>query len=167
MNAQSTSEASKGVNRFAGVAAHIPPAQFFRYLLIGGWNTLFGYGCFALFTALLEPRIRYGYVIASAIANLIAITVSYLGYKWFVFRTKGNYLKEWLRCVTVYTGSMLVSIALLPVVVFSLRRTTSITASAPYVAGALIMALSVIYTFLAHKKFSFRQNAEVSSLHDH
>lgn len=166
MTTESTSDVSKGVSRLAGVASHIPPAQFFRYLLIGGWNTLFGYGCFALFTALLEPRMKYGYVVASAIANLIAITVSYLGYKWFVFKTKGNYLKEWLRCVTVYTGSMLVSIALLPVVVLILRRTTSLTASAPYVAGALIMGLSVIYTFLAHKNFSFRQAAEAPTAND-
>ena len=28
---------------------HIPPGQFGRYLLVGAWNTLFGYGSFAFF----------------------------------------------------------------------------------------------------------------------
>jgi putative flippase GtrA len=144
-------------NRLIGLTSHIPPGQFFRYLLVGGWNTLFGYGCFALLTALLDPRIKYGYVVASIIANLIAPTVAFLGYKWFVFKTKGNYLREWFRCLTVYGGSMLISIILLPMIVFGLRKMTALTNAAPYVAGALIMGASVVYSFLGHKHYSFRQ----------
>jgi putative flippase GtrA len=147
------------LNRLAELTSHIPPGQFLRYLLVGGWNTLFGYGCFAVLTALLDKRIRYGYVFASILANLIAITVSYFGYKCFVFRTKGNYLREWTRCLTVYGGSMAVSVIMLPVFVFILRKATPINAAAPYAAGALIMALSIVYTFLAHKNYSFRQPA--------
>ena len=41
-----------------------------------------------------------------SLANLIAITVAFLGYKWFVFRTRGNYLVEWIRCFGVYGSSM-------------------------------------------------------------
>jgi hypothetical protein len=31
----------------AKLTRHIPPGQFGRYLLVGAWNTLFGYGSFA------------------------------------------------------------------------------------------------------------------------
>lgn len=140
----------------SGLTAHIPPGQFLRYIVVGGWNTLFGYGCFALFTALLDPLIPHGYIVAIVLANLVAISVSFLGYKWFVFKTKGNYLREWLRCIAVYSGGMLLTTALLPVVVFLLRRGTKLDHAAPYVAGAILMVINLLYNFLGHKNFSFR-----------
>jgi len=141
---------------FRGLTSHVPPRQFFRYLLVGGLNTLFGYTCFAFFTSLLQPRMTYGYVVASLISNPLAITVSFLGYKWFVFKTRGNYLREWGRCVLVYIGSMLISILMLPLVVHGLRRFTPWDKAAPYIGGALIMGCSVVYSFFGHKHYSFR-----------
>ncbi len=141
------------------VARHIPPGQFSRYLLVGVWNTAFGYGTFALFTMLLQRVTPHGYIAASVLSSLVNITVAYFGYKWFVFKTKGNYLREWARCVTVYSGAIVITAALLPVVVLALRRTTPLTASAPYVAGALLIGITTIYSFIGHKKFSFRPPA--------
>jgi putative flippase GtrA len=95
------------VNRWvASLTRHIPPGQFGRYLLVGAWNTLFGYGSYALLTAILTPVIPHGYIVASVISSLLNISVSFLGYKWFVFKTKGNYLREWIRCVGVYSGAL-------------------------------------------------------------
>src|ERR1700682_5917877 len=93
-----------------------------RYLAVGACNTIFGYGCFALFTLLLTPLLSYGYVVASLFANLFSITFAFFGYKWFVFKTKGNYLKEWIRCVGVYVGSMILSAPALPFVSGCIRR---------------------------------------------
>src|ERR1035437_8903670 len=81
----------------AGLTRHIPPGQFGRYLLVGTWNTLFGYGTFALFTAVLNPFVPHSYILASLLSSLLNITVAYLGYKWFVFKTRGHYLREWMR----------------------------------------------------------------------
>src|ERR1035437_824840 len=94
---------------------HVPPGQFVRYLVTGVWNTLFGYGTFALFTLLLTPLGRQSYILAVIPSTMINITVSFLGYKWFVFKTKGNYLREWCRCVGVYSSSMALSMVLLPI----------------------------------------------------
>jgi putative flippase GtrA len=81
-----------------GIAKHIPPAQLLRYLLVGGWNTVFGYSCFFLINRWLTHKMpAYSYIAASLSSNLISITVAFLGYKWFVFQTEGNYLREWLR----------------------------------------------------------------------
>ena len=97
------------------LTAHIPPAQFSRYLLVGLWNTAFGYGTYAGLTALLTPRMAHAYIVASLIGNLLAITSAFIAYKWFVFKTKGNYLREWLRCVAVYGGAALLGTLLLPI----------------------------------------------------
>ncbi len=140
----------------ARLTGHIPPGQFARYLVVGVWNTLFGYSTYALFTALLTPRLRFAYIYASVFSNLIAITVAYFGYKFFVFKTHGNTLVEWFRCILVYGSGMLPGLVLLPLLVEGLHRAFHLARSAPYIAGALVTGLTVIYSFFGHKHFSFR-----------
>jgi putative flippase GtrA len=132
-----------------------------RYLAVGACNTLFGYGCFALFTFVLTPLVAYGYVAASLLANLFAITFSFFGYKWFVFKTKGNYLKEWIRCVGVYAGSMVLSAAALPFVVAFVRRQFGYERGAPYIAGAIVLVFSVVFSFFGHRHISFAKSNQV------
>jgi putative flippase GtrA len=141
---------------FRRLTSHIPNEQFGRYLLIGLWNTLFGYGCYAALTAALAPVVPHSYIPASIIASPLNITVAYLGYKWFVFKTHGNYLREWMRCIMVYGSAMALGVVLLPLVVFLVRLATGLDRPAPYIAGALMMGFNVIYSFLGHKNFSFR-----------
>ena len=138
---------------------HIPPGQFGRYLVVGVWNTLFGYGSFAFFTAILSPKIPNSYIAACVISSVLNISVSYLGYKFFVFKTKGNYLREWIRCVGVYSGGILFGVLSLPVLVVLIRRNTRFISEAPYIAGAILTAFTVVYSFFGHKKFSFRSPA--------
>src|ERR1700682_823071 len=140
----------------SAILSHIPPGQFGRYLLVGAWNTLFGYGAFAAFTALLDPHMKHSYILASALSSPLSITQAFLLYKWFVFKTKGNYLREWLRCLAVYGSSILLNLILLPLVVLAIRHTTRYDRQAPYIAGALLAGFTVIYSFVGHKKFSFR-----------
>jgi putative flippase GtrA len=131
------------------------PETVVRYLAVGAFNTVFGYGCFALFTMLLTPLIAYGYVLAILFANLFAITFSFLGYKWFVFKTHGNYLKEWIRCVGVYTGNMVLSVTALPLLVPVVGRQTGNAKTAPYLAGAIVLAFSIVLSFFGHRHISF------------
>jgi putative flippase GtrA len=126
-----------------------------RYLAVGACNTIFGYGCFALFTLLLSPLLSYGYVVASLLANLISITFAFFGYKWFVFKTKGNYLREWIRCLGVYAGSMVLSAAALPLVVGIIRRQPGHDRSAPYIAGAIVLVFAIVFSFFGHRHISF------------
>lgn len=108
-----------------------------------------------MFTLLLMPLLSYGYVVASLLANLFSITFAFLGYKWFVFKTHGNYLKEWIRCVGVYATSMILSVAALPVVVALIRRQPGHERSAPYIAGAILLVFSVVFSFFGHRHISF------------
>jgi putative flippase GtrA len=136
----------------------IPSPQFLRYLLIGAWNTAFGYTCFFLMNRWLATVMpAYSYIAANLLANLIAITVAFLGYKWFVFRTKGNYLREWLRTLMVYSASVIFSTLALAPLVGLIRHTTRYQTQAPYIAGALVAIFTVLSSFFGHRHFSFRK----------
>ena len=133
-------------------------SQVLRYLAVGLCNTLVGYGCFALFTMALTPLVAYGYVLASLLANLVSITFAFLGYKRFVFKTEGNYWKEWSRCVAVYSVSMVLSAGALPFVVALVRHQGASIRNSPYVAGAIVLVFSIIFSFFGHRRISFAQN---------
>jgi putative flippase GtrA len=137
---------------------HVPPGQLGRYLVVGIWNTAFGYGTYAAFTALLYRYGKDSYLAAMVLSSLINITVAFLGYKWFVFKTKGNYLREWFRCLSVYGGSMLISFVTLPSLVFALRKWFGYERGAPYLAGAILTGATVVISFFGHKHISFRQS---------
>lgn len=146
--------------RLNAIMAHyLPPGQFGRYLLVGAGNTLFGYGSYALFTAILTPVMAHGYIVAAVMSSLLNITVSFLGYKLFVFKTRGHYLREWVRCVGVYSGGIFIGVITLPILVALIRHNTRFFVEAPYIAGALLTTLTALYGFLGHKHFSFRSPA--------
>ena len=131
--------------------------QFARYILVGGFNTVFGYGVFALINWLSRGMGSYNYMFAALVSSLISITVAFLGYKWFVFRTRGNYLLEWIRCVGVYSASMAFGLVSLPILVTILRHHLQKPEQASYIAGAILTVLTPLFSFVGHKKISFRQ----------
>ena len=145
-------------SRLEPLTKHVPPGQFGRYLLTGAGNTLLGYATFALFTALFAPMGRQSYILALIPSAFINITVSFLGYKWFVFKTKGNYLREWCKCVAVYSSSLALSMVLLPIFVFIIRHRFGYESQAPYIAGAVMGIMTVFISFFGHKHISFRQS---------
>jgi putative flippase GtrA len=167
-----------------------PGGQFFRYLCVGIFNTLFGYTTFVIALTLLNRAVpvRYLYLTAPA-ASIITtpfnITVAYFGYKFFVFRTKGNYLPEWLKCFAVYGTGMIPGLLVLSALTRLLQSLihshaatlhTSLyavethlsgkplafvhhiavgSAMAGYIAGALVTGFSTIFSFVGHKKVTF------------
>jgi putative flippase GtrA len=137
---------------------HIPSGELMRFLGVGLWNTAFGYATFAAFTYLLDTRYpKYGYIAAGALSSVLNISVAFLGYKWFVFKTKGNYLREWTRCLAVYGSSIILGLILLPMLVFAIRDLTGMDEGAPYVAGAIIVCLNALYNFVGNKVFTFKR----------
>ena len=128
-----------------------------RYVLVGGFNTAFGFSVFALLNWLFRGLGSFAYMYAWALANILAISAAFLAYKWFVFRTRGNYLIEWLRCFSVYGSGMLFGAVALPITVTILRRMMHRPELAPYLAGALLTVVTIILSFLGHRHFSFRK----------
>ncbi len=134
--------------------------QIARYILVGAFNTGFGYGLFVALNYLFRRLGVYGSEIASLLSNVIAITVAFLGYKWFVFRTHGNYLREWLRCISVYGTSMIFSLLMLPPLTLLLRRWSGSTQTASNLAAAILTFVTVVASYFGHKHFSFRRSGD-------
>ncbi len=145
--------------RLARLVRKFPKRQFVRYVSVGVWNTVFGYCTFAaslfLFSHLLPQRFLYlAVVVASLVCTPLNITVAYFGYKFFVFRTKGNYLMEWVRCFAVYGLGMLPGLLILSALT-RLLQTVLHTHRAPLVgmlhqAQGAVTGHSVLVSILGH-----------------
>lgn len=125
--------------------------QFVRYLLVGAWNTGFGYGIFCLLTALLMARLPFPYNQWAIIllSNLICVSIAYLLHKYLVFQTRGNILVEYLRFWTVYLPTILANLLALPLITKYLHWNI-------YLTQGLFMLLVIVASFLGHRYFSFR-----------
>jgi putative flippase GtrA len=144
----------------SALAQLFPSREVLRYLVVGSGNTIFGYACFAACVALYSRLLPARYLpftvdVALVTATPIGITESFLAYKFLVFRTSGNYFREWLRCFVVYGAATIPGLFILPVLVKLLQYSAYLHNLAPYLAGALVMGATAICTYLAHKNFSF------------
>ena len=143
--------------RLHGLRAHPilgrPVRLYFRrreqllYLAVGGWNTVFGYGVWALLQHLLGDHLHYLVVIV--LSWPFAVLNAYLGYRHIVFRSRGPVLRELPRFSLVYLATLVVNLALLPV---ALR----ILPFSIYVIQALFAVAVVVSSYLAQKYYSFR-----------
>jgi len=119
----------------------------FRYLLAGAWNTAFGYLCGVSMYYLFGDWM--GVLIVAILSNILAISMSFLTHKVFVFKTKGNWIREYLRAYLVYGLSAIVGILLLMIFVELLDIKF-------WLAQALVILLTVIISYIGHKKFTFK-----------
>lgn len=121
--------------------------QKIRYLIIGGWNTVFGYGVFAGLYFWLSNSVHYLFILS--LSYIISITNAYVGYKIFVFRTKGNIFKEYFRFYIVYGVSFLFNLATLPFLIEILHFNM-------YAAQAVVTIVTILGSYVLHKNFSFK-----------
>ena len=146
---------------FAALRRTFARGEVIRFLLVGGFNTLFSLVLYNAFVTAVRHFLRNEYIVADVaqcISMPISITVAFLGYKWFVFRTQGNYLKEWLRCFAVYGVGFPISI--LVVLPAATGGFLSFPLTRPYAANLAGIVNSVViacYSYFAHKKFSFKR----------
>jgi len=116
------------------------------YLLVGGWNTVFGMGVYAALYYGLGTRVHY--LVLLIPSNILAITNAYVCYKLFVFKTRGHVLREYFRCYVVYGGMMVLGAALLFALVKGLKLS-------PVVANCVCIAATTVVSYLAHRTYSF------------
>lgn len=120
--------------------------QVFRFLVAGGWNTVFSYlvfsGLYYFFSATCH------YMVILTIATGLGVTNAYICHKFFVFRTEGNYLREYLRFYAVYSVQIIINYIALPILI-------KLGMSA-YLAQGLIIGVTTIGTYFGHKHISFR-----------
>ena len=117
------------------------------YLVVGGWNTLFGYLIWALFQYLLHDYIYYLFILV--IAWVPAVLNAYICYRYFVFRSRGSVWRELPRFSLVYMVTLCISLVGLPILLRVLPFSI-------YVTQALFTAVMVVLSYLSHKYFSFK-----------
>jgi putative flippase GtrA len=122
--------------------------QFVRYLAVGAFNTAFGYGLFAALFAGLHGCVPEAHMIVFIISNVIAVAVAFLGYRYLVFRSRGPFVSELLRCYLVYSTSFFLGAALLYILVD--RAGLNV-----YFAQAIITLITIVASFLGHRHFTF------------
>ena len=83
------------------------------YLVVGGWNTVFGYAVWAVMQFLLGGFLHY--LVVVVLSWPIAVLNAYLGYRYIVFRSHGSVLRELPRFSAVYFLTLVVNLALLPI----------------------------------------------------
>jgi putative flippase GtrA len=147
---------------FAAIRRALPSGEVIRFLMVGGFNTVFSLvlysACVILFSHLLPHRGKPLIAdIAFVLSTPVSITVAFLCYKHFVFRTRGNYLREWLRCFAVYSVSFPMGLAILPAATQLFQRFALTHPYSPFLAGIVNSLTIACYSYFAHKKFSFKR----------
>lgn len=118
-----------------------------RYLLAGGWNTFFGYIVGLALYYGLEGRIHV--VMVGVIANIMAISMAFVTYKLFVFRTKGNWIGEYFRAYLVYGATGIMSVGLLWILVDGIGL--------PFWVGqGVAIVLTMVVSYVFHARFTFK-----------
>ena len=126
-------------------------SQKIRYLVIGGYNIVFGYGCFALLWWLFGQQLHY--IVLLTISHILSVINAYLGYRLFVFQTKGKWLKEFFKFNVVYLGTFTINLVALPVLIEEFKLHALI-------AQALIIVITVLASYVMHNKITFKKQLD-------
>lgn len=118
--------------------------QKIRFLLVGGFNTVLAYSLFALLFAVAGLP----YLWALVLQNIITINISIFTMRYYVFESRGNFLKEYCKSWGVYLWMFLFN---------SIALTFLVEVCHIYElwAQAIYLTVATIMTYLLHKYFSF------------
>ncbi|MDR2008019.1 MAG: GtrA family protein [Alphaproteobacteria bacterium] len=125
--------------------------QFIRFILVGGYNTVFGYAVFALFYYLWGDYLHYAMVLL--LSYIIGILNNFVLFKIFVFRTAGNWLKEAINTYISYAF-------LYPINYLLLFITINFYGLSAYVGQAIAAIIMPIITYFVLKLFAFKKRDE-------
>jgi putative flippase GtrA len=117
------------------------------FLLVGGFNTIFGYAVFAANYSLFGKYI--GSVGALISSHLVSASIAYLLFRKFVFVDSERGTKSYFRFHSVYIVPLLSNIFALPALIALFNLSA-------YLAQALFSAGWIIVSYVTHKRFTFK-----------
>ena len=118
-----------------------------RFLIIGALNAAISYVIFAAALFLIGEAY---YQVCVALQWGISSIFSYLNQKFFVFCTKGNYVKEYLKCCTTWLVSYLVNVIILELLMKLVFKNA-------YVVQFISIFLVSVITYVLFKYFAFKK----------
>ena len=124
--------------------------KIIRFIIIGGWNTVILYVIFAILLSILgQPA----YQVCVILQWILASFPLFLNQKIFVFGTKGNYVKEYLRCCVTWGISYFLNAIILEIFVRYLIKNV-------FIAQLLSIFTVSIVTYLLFKFFAFKNETD-------
>lgn len=125
--------------------------QRLRFLVVGGYNTVFGVACFPVLYVLFGRTSHY--LALSTVAHFIAVTNAFIAHRVVAFRAEGAWLPQWVRFCVGHLGTLGLGLLGLALLVGRLRLT-------PLQAQPILLAVSVILSYFWHSRVSFRDRAK-------
>lgn len=117
-----------------------------RFLVIGAINAGISYVIFAVAVYLIGEQY---YQVCAALQWILSSFISFTNQKVFVFCTKGNWIKEYLRCCMTWLVSYLLNALILEVFVKYIDINV-------YLAQFLAIFTVSVVTYVLFKYFAFR-----------
>lgn len=124
-----------------------------RFLIIGCINAGISYLLYVLFVYLLGEKY---YQVCAFLQWTISTVPSYLNQKFFVFCTKGNYLKEYIKCCSTWALSYFLNVIILEVLVRYIIKNV-------FISQFVSLFLVSVLTYVLFKCFAFKK-ADVEKL---
>ena len=123
--------------------------QKLRFLVVGTWNTVFGYLAFLLIYQILGNWLHYLFV--AVFAHLLTVTQSFITQRRWVFGIVAPWGTQYLRFNVSHLATLGLALTLLWLLVDR--------AGLPVLLSqALVAAISVCASYLAHRHYSFRED---------
>ena len=120
------------------------------FLLVGGFNTLLGFGIYTLLTVWVFHDLKFGYLISLVISYAVGITVGFFLYRRFVYKVNGKIFSDFVKFTSVYLFSITLNLILLPAFV-------QLTPIGPVLAQAMVLVITTLVSYFGHGYFSFRR----------
>jgi putative flippase GtrA len=117
-----------------------------RFMIIGFINAVNSYIIFAIALFLIG---KDHYQLCVTLQWTVSSVFSYLMQKFFVFCTRGNYIREYLKCCTTWVVSYLLNVVVLELLVrFAIKNV--------YISQMLSIMIVSIATYILFKYFAFK-----------
>jgi putative flippase GtrA len=128
--------------------------QRVRFLLVGGVNTLVGYGVYALLFLFAGGSI--GYLACLYLSYAIGVSVAFVLHRRFTFRVAGSGRVgiDFLRFASVYIVALVINTLALPLLVEAGHVN-------PLVSQALALVVTTLLSYFGHRFYSFRRAKHV------
>jgi putative flippase GtrA len=119
-----------------------------RYVLAGGVNTLVGLSVYPILWFLLHPM-AVNYLVILAIAQVVSVSFAFLTTKFYVFRTRGNHLKEAWKFASFHLLYFVADVVALRLLVENLHI-------APIIAQTGISLVALVGGYVWHNRITFK-----------
>lgn len=128
--------------------AHIWGNERHRFLIVGAYNTGFGYLIFVFLYEAFGKSLHY--LVIVFLSHIIAVTNAFLAQRRLVFRTKGSVFAEFVRFNVTTIGTLLIGLTGMTLLVEQFKLPVLL-------AQALVTGVTVVASYFAHKYFTFKK----------